>query len=181
MTREHPPQKIVVEIFGERHVLRGSQPEPLIRKLAALVDERMRDVALKMPLLSAHQVAILVALQCAEEKEAAKEEDSVLRQELEALLVKHTASQKEQKQVHNELEVIRQELIELQQANAKLHAMKEMLQRENNNLREDKFIWVQERDLLSDENMLLNKERTRLKTDLDELTSLLEAATAAEN
>jgi cell division protein ZapA len=178
MMNEQTPQKIVVEIFGERHILRGTQPEAEIRRMAALVDERMRDVAMKAPLMSAHQVAILVSLQCLEEREAAQDESDALRQEWESLAGKHSVVLKEQKQMHNELEVIRQELIELQQTNAKLHSLKETLQRENNNLREDKFIWGQEKDLLTDENNLLNKERTRLKTDLDELTSLLEAATA---
>jgi cell division protein ZapA len=178
MTNEQPPQKIVVEIFGERHVLRGSQPESQVQRLATYVDERMREIALKAPYLGVHQVAILIALQLAEEKEAASDEADSLHQELDALSARHAAVLKEQKQMNNELEVIRQELIELQQSNAKLHSLKEVLQRENNNLREDKFIWGQERDLLSDENALLNKERVRLKTDLDELTSLLEAATA---
>ena len=177
---EQTPHKIVVEIFGERHVLRGTQPEQLIRGLAELVDERMREIALKAPLLSVHQVAILVALQYAEEKETAQEAANGLQQELEVLSAKHTTTVKEQRQMHNELEVIRQELIELQQDNAKLRALKETLQKENNNLREDKFVWGQERDLLSEENMFLNKERNRLKTDLDELTSLLEAATTEE-
>jgi cell division protein ZapA len=177
MTNEKPSQKIIVEIFGERHVLRGSQPEAQIRMLAANVDERMRDIALKAPLLSVHQVAILMALQLAEEKDAISCEAETLRQEVETLSLQNTSSQKEQKQLNNELDVIRQELIELQQSNAKLHSLREVLQRENNNLREDKFVWGQERDLLSDENAMLSKERTRLKTDLDELTSLLEAAT----
>ncbi|MCL1791720.1 MAG: cell division protein ZapA [Peptococcaceae bacterium] len=178
MMNEQTPQRYVVEIFGERHVLRGTQPEAEIRRLAALVDERMRDVALKAPIMSAHQVAILVTLQCLEEKETTQTEFDELREAWEALASKHSNVMKEQKQMFNELEVIRQELIELQQANAKLHSLKETLQRENNNLREDKFIWGQEKDLLTDENMLLNKERARLKTDLDELTSLLESATS---
>ena len=178
MIQDNASEKIIVEIFGERHVLRGNHSEFQIRKLASLVDDRMRDVALKAPLLSVHQVAILVALQFVEEKDVAQRDSSAVRQELEALSVKHTSMLKEHKQMHNELEIIRQELIELQQSNAKLHSLKETLQRENNNLREDKFIWGQERDLLADENMLLNKERARLKTDLDELTSLLESATS---
>ncbi|MCL1917390.1 MAG: cell division protein ZapA [Peptococcaceae bacterium] len=178
MTHEQTPQKIVVEIFGERHVLRGSQPEAKIQSLAANVDERMREVAQKAPFLGVHQVAILIALQLAEEEAAAREERDAMSQEGDSLSARYTAMLKEKKQMHNEIELLRQELIELQQDNAKLHSLKEILQRENNKLREDKFIWGQERDLLSDENETLSKERARLKTDLDELTSLLEAATA---
>jgi len=122
--------------------------------------------------------AVDFALQLAEEEEATRKDRDAVSQEFEALSAKYVAMLKEKKQMHNEIEILRQELIELQQANAKLHSLKEILQRENNKLREDKFIWGQERDLLSDENETLSKERARLKTDLDELTSLLEAATA---
>ncbi|HHV64337.1 MAG TPA: cell division protein ZapA [Peptococcaceae bacterium] len=72
MNREE--QKVSVQIFGELHVIRGKGSEDYIRGLAALVDSRMREVAQKFPRLAAHQVAILVALNLADELTRLKEE-----------------------------------------------------------------------------------------------------------
>jgi len=67
-------QKISVQIFGELHVIRGKGSEEYIKGLAADVDKRMRDIALKFPRLAAHQVATLAALNLADELSKIKEE-----------------------------------------------------------------------------------------------------------
>ena len=74
MDREE--QKVSVEIFGDLHVIRGKGSEEYIRGLAGEVDRRMRDFSLKFPRLAAHQVAILVALNLADELAKLKEEQN---------------------------------------------------------------------------------------------------------
>ena len=66
--------KVSVQIFGELHVIRGRGSEEQILKLADDVDKRMRDISRKFPRLAAHQVAILVALNLADELSKLKEE-----------------------------------------------------------------------------------------------------------
>ena len=66
--------KVSVQIFGELHVIRGRWSEEQILKLADDVDKRMRDISRKFPRLAAHQVAILVALNLADELSKLKEE-----------------------------------------------------------------------------------------------------------
>lgn len=67
-------QKVSVQIFGELHVIRGRGSEEHILSLAEDVDRRMKEVSLKFPRLAAHQVAILVALNLADELSKLKEE-----------------------------------------------------------------------------------------------------------
>lgn len=67
-------QKVSVQIFGELHVIRGKGSEEHILRLASDVDKKMRDISLKFPRLAAHQVAILVALNLADELSKVKEE-----------------------------------------------------------------------------------------------------------
>lgn len=76
MNREE--QKISVQIFGELHVIRGKGSEEYIKAVAADVDKRMKEIALKFPRLAAHQVAILVALNLADELGKLKEEQKTL-------------------------------------------------------------------------------------------------------
>ncbi|NLI91236.1 MAG: cell division protein ZapA [Peptococcaceae bacterium] len=71
-------QKVSVQIFGELHVIRGKGSEDYIMGLAADVDKRMRDIALKFPRLAAHQVATLVALNLADELAKIKEEQKTV-------------------------------------------------------------------------------------------------------
>ena len=66
--------KVSVQIFGELHVIRGKGSEEHILRLARDVDKRMREISLKFPRLAAHQVAILVALNLADELSKVKEE-----------------------------------------------------------------------------------------------------------
>lgn len=76
MNREE--QKISVQIFGELHVIRGKGSEEYIKAVAADVDKRMKEIALKFPRLAAHQVATLVALNLADELGKLKEEQKTL-------------------------------------------------------------------------------------------------------
>lgn len=74
--------KVTVEIFGERHVIRGTEDPEYIQKLAYEVDKKMRLTAQRFPRLAAHQVAILVALNLEDDLEKLREEQETLMQML---------------------------------------------------------------------------------------------------
>ncbi len=59
--------RVVVTIFGEECALRGDGTPERLRGLGALVDARMRAVAGRTPQLSKTRVAMLAALQLADE------------------------------------------------------------------------------------------------------------------
>lgn len=76
-------QKIAVEIFGERHIVRGEGEPEYIQALAHEVDKKMRLIAQRLPRLAVHQVAILAALNLADDLEKLKEEQENLLQLLD--------------------------------------------------------------------------------------------------
>lgn len=75
--------KVIVEIYGEKHVIRGGDSPEHIQKVAHEVDKKMRLIAQRMPRLAVHQVAILAALNLADELEKLREEQETLMQLIE--------------------------------------------------------------------------------------------------
>jgi cell division protein ZapA len=78
MSEEHG--KVIVEIFGEKHVIRGGESPEHVKRLAHEVDKKMRLIAQRMPRLAVHQVAILAALNFADEFDKLREEQETLMQ-----------------------------------------------------------------------------------------------------
>ncbi|MDP4126595.1 MAG: cell division protein ZapA [Bacillota bacterium] len=78
MTQE--PIRITVEIFGEKHVVRGEGSAAYIQGLAHEVDKKMRLIAQRLPRLGVHQVSILTALNFADELAKLREEQETLMQ-----------------------------------------------------------------------------------------------------
>lgn len=76
----HEPVKTIVEIFGEKHVVRGEGTELYIQGLAHEVDKKMRLIAQRLPRLSVHQIAVLTALNLADELAKLREEQETLMQ-----------------------------------------------------------------------------------------------------
>ncbi|AHF05769.1 cell division protein ZapA [Desulfitobacterium metallireducens] len=74
--------KVTVEIFGEKHVLRGTEDLEYIQKLAYKVDKKMRLTAQRFPRLAAHRIAILVALNLEDDLEKLREEQETLMEML---------------------------------------------------------------------------------------------------
>jgi cell division protein ZapA len=72
--------KVTVEIFGEKHVVRGDGTAQYIQGLAYEVDKKMRLIAQRLPRLSLHQTAILTALNFADELAKLREEQEALLQ-----------------------------------------------------------------------------------------------------
>ncbi len=56
-----------VEIFGGVYTVRGDEDPAYVRQLAAFVDEKMRAAARKSPAAGAHRIAVLAALNMADE------------------------------------------------------------------------------------------------------------------
>jgi cell division protein ZapA len=67
MADQSASTRVVVSIYGEECALRGDGSPEHLRGLAALVDARMRAVAGRTPQLSKTRVAVLTALQLADE------------------------------------------------------------------------------------------------------------------
>ncbi|HWQ62355.1 MAG TPA: cell division protein ZapA [Negativicutes bacterium] len=59
--------KVTVEIFGENYPLKGDAEPESIMKVATILDERMRETALSNPRMPTKMVAILAALNIADE------------------------------------------------------------------------------------------------------------------
>ncbi|MEN6414458.1 MAG: cell division protein ZapA [Veillonellales bacterium] len=59
--------KITVEIFGESYALKGDLEAERVKRIAALVDERMKQVAKTDSRLSPSKVAVLAALNLADD------------------------------------------------------------------------------------------------------------------
>jgi Uncharacterized protein conserved in bacteria len=74
------PIRITVEIFGEKHVVRGEGSAAYIQGLAHEVDKKMRMIAQRLPRLGVHQVSILTALNFADELAKLREEQETLMQ-----------------------------------------------------------------------------------------------------
>ncbi|MDQ7092098.1 cell division protein ZapA [Desulfosporosinus sp. PR] len=72
--------KIAVEIFGEKHVVRGEGTAAYIQSLAHEVDKKMRLISQRLPRLGVHQVAILTALNLADDLAKLREEQETLMQ-----------------------------------------------------------------------------------------------------
>jgi len=76
-------EKVIVEIFGEKHVVRGQESPEHILKVARIVDKKMRQIEEPLPRLAIHQIAILAALNLADELEKLREEQETLLQLIE--------------------------------------------------------------------------------------------------
>lgn len=68
------PELTSVTIFGQEYAVRGGSDPEYVRRVAALVDARMRDVARTSHQVSSVRVAILAAMNIADELLRAQEE-----------------------------------------------------------------------------------------------------------
>ena len=62
-----------VEIFGSTFTVKGDAGPEYVQEIARLVDEKMRQIARKSPATSAHRIAVLAALNLADELMKLKE------------------------------------------------------------------------------------------------------------
>lgn len=59
--------RTTVSIYGEDYQLKGNVPEDVVQAIASHVDNRLRVLHAKNPRISLHQLAVLVAMNTAEE------------------------------------------------------------------------------------------------------------------
>lgn len=60
-------QRVAVKIYGEEYIVKGSAAREYIMMLASYVDQRMRLIEQRNPRLSPAKVAVLTALNLADE------------------------------------------------------------------------------------------------------------------
>jgi cell division protein ZapA len=83
-------RSVTVQIAGQRYTLRSDADEETVRDIAAFVDKRMKDVQRHTRTADTQSLAILTALQIAEDLFGERDETSALKKRIrdksEALL-----------------------------------------------------------------------------------------------
>ena len=79
------PNKAIVRIGGREYKMRGFVSEEYIHKVAIYVDKKMDEIGKRQPALSTTMLAVLTAINLADEIMQLKEEIKSLRQELDEL------------------------------------------------------------------------------------------------
>jgi len=82
------PESVTVNIFGREYTLKGEADADYVQKVAAFVDERMNEVARNSSVASTAKVAILAAINIA---------DELMREQQKRL---HTMATLEDRSVH---------------------------------------------------------------------------------
>lgn len=75
-------RSLAVNIAGQRYVLRSDEDDHYVRRLAGLVDERFRKIERSTRQVSTHAIAMLTALQLADEFLKEKQRRADLREEV---------------------------------------------------------------------------------------------------
>lgn len=69
MSLEQEIRSVRVQILGDEHIIKGQASTEYIENLASVVNSRLEEVQKSNPLLPRHRVAILVAINLANELE----------------------------------------------------------------------------------------------------------------
>lgn len=80
--------KISVDIYGQQYVILGTESSSHIRLVASLVDEKMREISSKNPMLDVSKLAVLTAVNAVNDYLKMKEE-------LERINIEHHQKEKE--------------------------------------------------------------------------------------
>jgi cell division protein ZapA len=79
-------ETIQVEIFGQKYSLKGGTDADYIRELAELVDSRMKEVQKGMGTADGYRIAILAALNLADELYRARSQQKTMQRTAEVSL-----------------------------------------------------------------------------------------------
>jgi cell division protein ZapA len=72
--------RAIVEIYGEEYIVRGDSPPEYITNIAQYVDKKMKQLGNRNPLLSVTKIAVLTALNIADELSKLQEDyDSLVK------------------------------------------------------------------------------------------------------
>lgn len=78
--KKDPLNKVTVSIYNEEYIVKGEENAEYIRMLAAYVDRRMKMIQQRNSNLSSHRVAVLTALNLADELNKLQEDyDQLIR------------------------------------------------------------------------------------------------------
>ncbi|MFO7262964.1 MAG: hypothetical protein A6D91_07980 [Bacillaceae bacterium G1] len=75
--------RVTVDIYGKTYTIRGDAPTEWITQVAAYVDQKMRDIAGRHLYLDTAKIAVLAALNLADEYFRLKQEHETLLQMLD--------------------------------------------------------------------------------------------------
>ena len=82
--------RVTVSIFGENYVVKGAEKPEYIEMLAAYVDRKMQAISQKNPNLAVGKVAVLAALNLADELSKLQEDYDELVKTLEEARINRT-------------------------------------------------------------------------------------------
>jgi cell division protein ZapA len=74
--------RITVDIYGQQYIILGSENSSHIRFVASLVDDKMREISSKNPLLDVNKLAVLTAVNAVNDYIKMKEELEKLQDEI---------------------------------------------------------------------------------------------------
>lgn len=77
--------RVIVRIGGKEYAMRGTEPEEYIHKVAICVDKKMAEISSKQPPLSTSMLAILTAVNLADDLIQQREANKHLQKENEDL------------------------------------------------------------------------------------------------
>ncbi len=89
-----PTETVIVTIFNQTYSLRSAGGDEHIREIASLVDERMRQIASQITTHDVSKIAILAALNIADEMQNLKAQFAV---EVEQILTRASGNQTDEK------------------------------------------------------------------------------------
>ncbi|WP_139168394.1 cell division protein ZapA [Fictibacillus solisalsi] len=82
VAEENKRERTIVEIFGQKYTVMGTETSSHIRSVAAMVDEKMRDIQQYNAVLDTKQLAVLTAVNIMNEYLKTKEELEKLQQQI---------------------------------------------------------------------------------------------------
>ncbi len=83
MAENEQLNRVLVRIFGEDYTIKSPSDSEYIEKVAQMVDKRMKDIARVKPRMSLHQIAVLAALNLADEYLKLEEDQYSLMADIE--------------------------------------------------------------------------------------------------
>lgn len=77
------PVRVQVDIFGDQYTVKGQDSEAHVRMVAQYVDKKIRNIAGRNPRLSSAKLAVLTAMNIADELKKMQDDYNILVQLLE--------------------------------------------------------------------------------------------------
>ena len=93
--------KVIVRIGGREHAMRGSESEEYIHKVAIYVDKKMEEISSKQPPLGISMLAILTAINLADEVIKQKDEIERLQKELDQVKSMSRSGERERVNIYD--------------------------------------------------------------------------------